>query len=62
MKNVSKAKLSRMPMPSVAPVRQREFVDRVEAIFNVYRHQRQAMAGLDELFASLEASAFRGEL
>lgn len=62
MKNVSKAKLNLMPVPQVDVSLQRTFVDTVSAASRVYRGQQQAANYFDELFASLQARAFRGEL
>lgn len=62
MKNVSKAKLNHMLVPQVDPRQQRDFVLRMNAVSKVYRTERDASGALDELFASLQSRAFRGEL
>ena len=56
MKNISKAKLETLALPDVDVEQQRLFAQRVAAI------PRTDTALLDELFASLQSRAFRGEL
>ncbi|MGW4100277.1 MULTISPECIES: restriction endonuclease subunit S [unclassified Mycobacterium] len=56
MKNISKTKLEQLELPNVPVKRQFEFARRVAAV------PRVTTDDLDELFASLQARAFRGEL
>ncbi|MGB0876600.1 MAG: restriction endonuclease subunit S [Mycobacterium sp.] len=56
MKNISKAKLLDLRVPLVATAEQREFARRLSAI------PRPSPMEFDELFASLQSRAFRGEL
>lgn len=51
-----------MPIPLPALARQEEFADRLRAIDQRHTATRSALAADDELFASLQARAFRGEL
>jgi len=62
MKNVSKAKLKAMPIPSVGLNSQREFVQRVRILSDYRQSVNIALATDDELFASLQSRAFQGEL
>ncbi|MFA7054640.1 MAG: restriction endonuclease subunit S, partial [Kiritimatiellia bacterium] len=50
----------RLPLPPLAL--QREFAGRVAAVERLKAAQRASLAELDELFASLQHRAFRGEL
>lgn len=62
MKNVSKEKLMRMPLPEVLAVEQHTFAD---SIRSAHRSRDLVAHTLDEddaLFASLQARAFRGEV
>lgn len=56
MKNISKAKLEQLELPAVTIDDQLEFARRVGAI------PTPDMAPFDDLFASLQHRAFRGEL
>lgn len=62
MKNVSKAKLETMPLPRVAVERQRDFVTRARRVAEQRGLLQGATVADNELFASLQARAFRGEL
>lgn len=62
MKNVSKAKLNLMLVPRVDVRLQRKFVETADAASRIYRGQQQAADHLDQLFATLQSHAFRGEL
>lgn len=62
MKNVSKSKLNRMLVPMVVVGDQRRFVAKVDAAAHIYWQQLEASRALDELFASLQSRAFKGEL
>lgn len=62
MKNVSKSKLETMPLPRVTVDRQRDFVDRVQFVTEQRRRLQAAATVEEELFASLQSRAFRGEL
>jgi type I restriction enzyme S subunit len=62
MPNISKARLQ-TALIEVPPLSlQREFADRVTAVEKLKAAQRASLAELDELFASLQQRAFRGEL
>lgn len=62
MKNVSKSKLETMQLPKVAASEQRAFANRAAGV-NVQRASvLAAQAADEELFASLQSRAFRGEL
>lgn len=50
----------RIPLPPLSL--QREFAERVAAVERLKAAQRASLAELDELFASLQHRAFRGEL
>ncbi len=56
MKNISKAKLEQLELPPASIASQREFARRLASIPKPRTNE------LDELFASLQARAFRGEL
>jgi type I restriction enzyme S subunit len=56
MKNVSKAKLENLMLPDVDPGKQRLFAERVAKI------PRPEMTQMEELLATLQSRAFRGEL
>jgi len=62
MKNVSKEKLMRMPLPEVSAAEQRLFADGLRRAFRARDLAARALASDDALFASLQAQAFRGEL
>lgn len=55
-------KLKAMPIPLPPLALQHEFATRVAAVERVKAAQRASLAELDELFASLQQRAFRGEL
>ncbi|MCY7323296.1 MAG: restriction endonuclease subunit S [Phormidesmis sp. CAN_BIN36] len=62
MPNISKAKLQ-VALIELPPLSlQQEFARRVEAIDRLKATQRQSLAQLDTLFASLQHRAFQGEL
>jgi len=62
MKNISQEKVFgiRTIVPPLSL--QREFAGRVAAVEKLKAAQRASLAELDELFASLQHRAFRGEL
>lgn len=62
MKNVSKAKLKSMPLPSVPAAQQRTFADRLDCVNAQRLAMQQVGAAHDELFGSLQSRAFRVEL
>lgn len=62
MKNIPKAKLLALPIPEVPIAAQREFTAVVEKIEAQRTRVERALALDDELFASLQYRAFRGEL
>lgn len=62
MKNVSKAKLLAMRIPHVGIKDQHQFADRAEQVAHQRQMTEKAAGGTDELFASLQSRAFRGEL
>lgn len=62
MPNISKAKLQITPIEVPPLPLQQEFAKRIEAIEALKATQREAIAQLDALFASLQHRAFRGEL
>jgi type I restriction enzyme S subunit len=62
MKNVSRTKLGAMQLPQVSIGRQRSFVARALRVARQLELVREGLAADDELFASLQARAFRGEL
>ena len=55
-------KLRALPVPLPPITLQIEFVRRVEAVEKLKATQRESMAELNALFASLQYRAFRGEL
>ena len=61
-KFVSLGDLRGFPLPVPPASQQREFASRVAAVERVKAAQRASLAELDELFASLQHRAFRGEL
>lgn len=62
MKNIPKEKLYGMSLPLIPPERQREFVSRTTRIASSRDGVARALTADDELFASLQYRAFRGEL
>ncbi|MEN3122417.1 hypothetical protein [Janibacter sp. LM] len=62
MKNVSKSKLSRMPLPQVSPADQRLFAERSSVVARARSAQGVAGQMEEELFASLQSRAFKGGL
>ncbi len=62
MKNIAKAKLETMPVPRISVGRQREFAVRAAKVSQRGANMRRLRNLEDELFASLQARAFRGEL
>lgn len=62
MKNISKTKLESMPVPLIPLSQQRSFVERATKVAQQAQHVQSALAADDELFASLQSRAFRGEL
>lgn len=62
MKNVSKAKLMKLELPLVGPEDQGAFARRVAQVKDQHHAAQRALAADDELFASLQSRAFRGEL
>jgi type I restriction enzyme S subunit len=58
--NTKEISALRIPTPSISL--QREFTARVAAVDRIKATQQQSLAKLDELFASLQHRAFRGEL
>ena len=62
MKNISQAKT--LGIPTILPPLplQQEFTRRVEAIDRLKATQRESLAQLNALFASLQHRAFQGEL
>ena len=62
MKNVSKAKLNGMLVPHVELGQQRAFVERARRVSDQRAAVQRAVSADDELFASLQSRAFRGEL
>jgi len=62
MKNISKAKLNEMPLPAVDPEEQGVFLERARRVSAARRTTVSKIAEADELFASLQSRAFRGEL
>lgn len=59
---INQSNLARVPI-IVPPIPlQREFANRVAAVERLKAAQRASLAELDELFASLQHRAFRGEL
>lgn len=62
MKNISKAKLESLALPRVDAQEQMGFEARVNAVNAQRDRMQRALAADDELFASLQSRAFRGEL
>jgi type I restriction enzyme S subunit len=62
MKNVSKEKLANLRLPAVSFADQQRFAAHVEGIEAQRANSARALAAEDELFASIQARAFRGEL
>lgn len=62
MKNVSKTKLAHLKLPAVSFAEQRDFATQIEKIEVQRNNAERALALEDELFASLQWRAFRGEL
>ncbi|EKA61546.1 Restriction endonuclease S subunits-like protein [Janibacter hoylei PVAS-1] len=62
MKNISKSKLGLMSVPRITPTSQREFVAASQTLSAVRRRQSRTAGVGDELFASLQARAFTGDL
>ena len=62
MPNISKARLNTLPIELPPLDLQREFAARVERISTQRTAVQHALAADDELFASLQSRAFRGEL
>ncbi len=62
MKNISKAKLNGIPTILPPFDMQKLFADRVKTVENTKTDVRKSLAELDQLFASLQHRAFRGEL
>lgn len=62
MKNISKAKL--FGIPTILPPfhLQQKFADRITAVAEMQHRQKESLTKLDQLFASLQHRAFRGEL
>ncbi len=60
--NINQARLGDLPIPKVPFDQQQAFADQVSAIERMRLDQDQAIAKLDDLFASLQHRAFRGEL
>jgi type I restriction enzyme S subunit len=61
MKNVSKAKLESMQLPRVSLSKQREFAARIDRVNAQRLALQRARCADDNLFASLQSRAFRGE-
>lgn len=62
MPNISKARLATLPIETPPLNLQREFATRVGSVSTQRSVIHRALAGDDELFASLQSRAFRGEL
>ena len=62
MKNVSKTKLLAMLIPDISMDTQSEFSERAQAIRSQRATVQRALDADNELFASLQSRAFRGEL
>jgi len=60
--NINTKEISALSVPVPPLDLQREFAGRVEAVERLKAVQRASLAELDELFASLQHRAFRGEL
>lgn len=61
-KNLNLSMIRDIAIPNPTLSLQREFADRVAAVEKLKAAQRASLAELDELFASLQHKAFRGEL
>ena len=62
MANINATEIQKMRIPQPPLSLQREFAGRVAAVERLKAAQRASLAELDELFASLQHRAFRGEL
>lgn len=62
MKNISKAKLSRLLLPDIEPARQRSFVTVANTIAKIRNKIQETGRADNELFVSLQSRAFQGEL
>ncbi len=62
MANINATEIQSMTIPQAPLPRQHEFAQRVAAVERLKAVQRASLAELDELFASLQHRAFRGEL
>jgi type I restriction enzyme, S subunit len=60
--SINMTQLRGFPMLSPPPALQQEFADRIGAIEALKTTHRESLTKLDELFASLQHRAFRGEL
>lgn len=60
--NINTEGLGSLPIPNFQPGAQQQFASRIKAIERLKVIHRAALARLDELFASLQHRAFRGEL
>ncbi|NPC97854.1 restriction endonuclease subunit S [Nocardioides sp. zg-DK7169] len=62
MKNVSKGKLETMLIPDVSTAHQEQFAKRVDCLSSLRAAAQRAIRAEEELFASLQFEAFRGNL
>ncbi|MFT4187991.1 MAG: restriction endonuclease subunit S [Aeromicrobium sp.] len=62
MKNVSKAKLLKMPIPVASITLQRKFVKQAQQVSQHSEILRQANLAGDRLFTSIQSQAFKGEI
>lgn len=62
MPNISKARLAKLPLELPPLILQQDFASRVEAIDELRRRVESGSTADNELFASLQSRAFRGEL
>jgi len=62
VKFISKKTLNATPIPLPSMDRQREFEEQIASVEVLKEKHRSAVAELDQLFASLQHRAFRGEL
>lgn len=62
MPNISKSRLANLPLPLPPLSLQQEFAERVQVIEANRARVQAALGADDELFASLQSRAFRGEL
>jgi type I restriction enzyme S subunit len=62
MKNVSKSKLESMTLPLVPFDRQRDFAALYREVHVIEARTAGALQQVEELFASLQSRAFRGDL